>query len=149
MMISNQEQLLLLLRCMGCGVWLNLLWEAEAIVRRFHKLSKPVLFITDILLTVFSGWALFLFALAVNGGELRAVMLMAIAVGMIASHLSLGRWLQQAATLAARVFAYIDTVWSRCLKKSGEIGRKIRKKVVFFYKKVLQSRPSWVYNRNN
>ncbi len=149
MMISNGEQLLLLLRCLGCGVWLNLVWVAFDEVRRHFIHTKSMRFLADCICAILSGLCLFFFSLAVSGGELRAAMLAAIGIGCYVSHLSVGRLLSRFLQLLHHLLQAIGTVWERGFAKCAEGWRKIRKKVGFFYKKGLQSGYSWVYNRNN
>lgn len=139
-MISNQQQLLLLWRCLGCGVCLNLSWVLTAQIRRRYCRTKPMRFLFDCVLTVMTGFCLFMFALAVSGGELRAVTLAAVAVGAVVSHVSLGRLLSVVLNVIYRIFAYADTILKACLKKTVAIWRKIRKKVEIFCKKHLQSK---------
>ena len=83
---------------------------------------------------------MFLFALAVSGGELRAVMLSAVAVGAVVSHLSLGRLLSVILHAVHRFLTCADTVLKAYFKKTAEIWQKIQKKVEIFCKKHLQSK---------
>lgn len=149
MMISNQDQLLLLFRCLGCGVWLGFQWELISMIRQHVKKHRLLLLMTDILGAILSGFLLFVFALAVNGGELRAVMLAAVGAGMLAVHTAVAKpltWLfHKIKPLLMAVYAF----WGSCLRKGTLLSKKFRKKVVFFSKKGLQYIRSWVYNRNN
>ena len=149
MLISNHEQLILLLRCLGCGVWLNVVWVVLGAIRRHYLRTKLMRFVLDLVCAVLSGLCLFFFALAVSGGELRAAMLAAIGVGCYVSHLSIGRWLARILRLFHRLLQAVSAVWERTCAKCADGWRKIRKKVGFFYKKGLQSGHSWVYNRTN
>lgn len=149
MMISNKEQLLLLLRCLGCGVWLDLTWVVLGRIRRYYTHTKLARFLFDCVCAILSGLGLFFFSLAVSGGELRAAMLAAIGIGCYVSHLSIGRLLSRILQLFRCLLQVVCTVWERGFAKCAQGWRKIRKKVGFFYKKGLQSRYSWVYNRTN
>ncbi len=149
MMISNGEQLILLLRCLGCGVWLDLTWVLLEQIRRRYIRTKALRFLFDGVCAILSGFGIFLFSLAVSGGELRAVMLLAIGVGAYVSHLSVGRLFSLLLRAVCRVIGMVCGAWERGLQKGVELWRKIRKKVEFFSKKSLQNGRSWVYNRNN
>ena len=149
MMISNNQQLLLLWHCLGYGVWVDLSWIVLDHIRRRHLRTKPMRCLFDCVFAILSGFGLFMFSLAVSGGELRGIMLLAVAVGGMISHVSLGRMLSVLLSGLYHVAAAVDAASARCLQKTAEIWRKIRKKVEFFCKKHLQSMYSKVYNRNN
>ncbi len=149
MMISNDQQLLLLWRCLGYGVWLDLCWIFLDHIRRRYLRTKPMRFLFDCVFTILSGICLFIFSLAVSGGELRGIMLLAIAVGGYVSHLSLGRVLSGLISGFCRVAIRVDATLRGCLRKTAEIWQKKQKKVEFFCKKHLQTKRFRVYNRNN
>ncbi len=149
MMISNDQQLLLLWRCLGCGVWLDLCRIVLDRIRFRYLRTKPTRFLFDCVCTVLSGFVLFFFSLAVSGGEIRGAMLLAVAVGGCVSHLSLGRVLSALLIGSERAARAVDTAFRGCLRKMAEIWQKKRKKVEFFCKKHLQSAYVRVYNRNN
>ena len=148
MMISNREQLLLLFRCLGCGMWLGLFWEILSAFRRtvHYRIGR---FTLDMLGVPISGLFLFVFALAINAGEMRPVMLIAVAVGMVVIHTTIGRFIPRLKRWCKRVFAPFYMLWRACLQRGGLFFEKSRKKVVFFYKKGLQFCRIRVYNRNN
>ncbi|MBE6763716.1 MAG: hypothetical protein E7553_05105 [Ruminococcaceae bacterium] len=140
MMISNQEQLLLLWRYLGYGVWLNLFGIAFDRMR-LHFRSGAVRILLDIVGSVAAGFCLFIFSLAAGNGEIRPVMLLAVLIGAGVSHLSFGRLFT---LLLDRLNGSIRAL-NRCSagvkRKVADFGRKIRKKVELFYKKHLQSNP--------
>ncbi|MBR5540045.1 MAG: spore cortex biosynthesis protein YabQ [Clostridia bacterium] len=149
MMISNDQQFLLLWRCLGCGVWLDLCWIILNCIRHRYIRTKAMRFLFDCVFVVLSGLCLFVFSLAVSGGELRGAMLLAITVGGYVSHLSFGHMLSRLLSGFFRVVKTVDAVSKGCLRKTAEIWQKKRKKVEFFCKKHLQSAHLRVYNRNN
>ena len=112
-MVSNREQLLLLFRCLGCGVWLGLFWEIVVLVRRakHHRLLR---FAADVLGGAVSGLWLFLFALAANAGEMRPVMLLTVGIGMAVTHLTIGRWISPLQRWLKRIFTPFHRFWHIC-----------------------------------
>ncbi len=149
MLISNHEQLLLFMRCLGLGVWLQIVWETDAVIWYSLKKRKFLCMVKDFVLSLICGLTVFLFALAASGGELRAVMMVAVAIGAWVCHITFGRLIHRVAHCIRRLFAHIHDIWCRCLRKGRDICKKTLKKVVFFYKKGLRCGHIRVYNRNN
>ncbi len=144
MMTSNHEQLILLLRCMGLGMWLGVLWEWIQLIRRAAVAGKHrriAAFAVDFIGTLLSGGVVFLFALAANNGELRAVMLIAIAVGMATEHRTIGRLIRVFTPYICRFWKHISHFWEQLCNNFFTLAKVVRKKpkkVGFFYKKHLQ-----------
>lgn len=120
MMISNHEQLILLLRCLGCGVWLDLTWTLLEPLRQHVIRTKPMRFLFDCVCTILSGFCVFIFSLAVSGGELRAAMLLAIGVGAVASHASIGRALRLTIRLLHRLFRALTDIRKNGFRKTAK-----------------------------
>ena len=149
MLISNHEQLTLLLRCLGMGFWLQILWESDNVLFPHGNKQNWMYILKDFLLSLLCGLFCFVFSLAVNQGEWRLAMLAAIGVGAWVCHATYGRLIRTIAHRIRRLYKRIAAVWEQALQKGGSICKKMLKKLVFFYKKGLHTTPFWVYNRNN
>ena len=120
MMNSNHDQLVLMLYCLGGGVWLNLVWETVGCLHILMHTPKRSRFCCDVLLSIISGLALFLLALAVNGGEWQPWMPVVTAVGCGISHPVCGRLLKRLTRWLKPHIDRLQRLFERCWQKSGE-----------------------------
>lgn len=140
MLLSNHEQLLRLFYCLGFGA---LLYAYSALFRLWQILTKARAlgrFVSDVLLCVSGGVLFFLFNLAVSGGQLRAAMLLAVALGFATAHLTvrpIGHLLMPLVSAARRIGGFMR-------KK----GHNFLKNVGIFFKKGLHCIHKVVYNES-
>ncbi len=142
MMQSNLEQLWQIFACLGCGVWLGCGYDLLRAYRLWRGCGKHIVFLQDTVYVLFATVCLFLFTLAVNGGELRPDILLSVMLGFWLCRRTAGR-LFIAATRAAKQFA---APLAHIGVQIGDFTANFTKKIMFFSKKGLRRLSLMLYN---
>lgn len=88
---TNTEQLRELFLCGGMGFLLGLYYDVFRLLRLLLPAPAPVVFLQDVLFFITGAGAVFLFALAVTDGALRAYLFAGLAAGFGAYRCTVGR----------------------------------------------------------
>lgn len=148
MMQSNQEQLMHVFACLGFGVWLSFWYDLFRICRLWRRYSKGAVFVQDLLFVISGTVWFFLFALAVNGGELRPDILAAVTLGFLLCQQTAGRLVLAAARASKRLSVPIARVLTQISTTIGHFFAHFGKKIIFFSKKGLHRISYMLYNKN-
>lgn len=173
--ITNSGQLNELFLAGGVGFLLGAFYDVFRVIRLMMKPSAKWVFVQDLLFFSISAMVTFLFALAVNGGELRLYLIVGLTVGFTAYLVTVGRlvvrfarqiiqwviflwhWFWFAVCYPFRLFLkLIKKLFSRpaqaikrqLLKRKKKPEGKI-KKIFVFLKKPLHLPGTVLYNQNN
>ena len=143
-MQSNQEQLWQVFACLGCGVWLGCGYDLLRAYRVWRHCGKAVVFLQDLLFVLLATVCLFLFTLAVNGGELRPDILLSVLLGFWLCRRTAGRLFIAAARAAKRFAAPLARIGAEI----GDFTANFGKKIAIFSKKGLRRLSLMLYNKN-
>lgn len=146
MLLSNHEQLVRLFYCLGFGGVLCLYDSLFACWRRIAKRAPLRLFILDVILCVTGGGGFFIFSLAISGGELQAIMLLAVALGFAAMRTT-RRYVRHLLIVPlTRILTPVACAICHFCAAAREKMRIVSKKVAIFLKKGLHRIYNVVYN---
>lgn len=173
--ITNGGQLNELFLAGGLGFLLGGFYDVFRVIRLMMKPSAKWVFVQDLLFFSVSAVITFLFALAVNGGEMRLYLFLGLIIGFVAYLCTLGRVVVRCArgVIQGIVFVWhwfwFVVLWpfrmlGRLLKKiffrpiqamerllgklRAILGQKL-KKIPVFFKNLLHLSGPVLYNQNN
>lgn len=146
MMQSNLEQLWHVFACLGCGVWFGLGYDVLRVYRLWHRCSKGVIFLQDFLYILTATMCLFLFTLAVNGGELRPDIVAAVILGFLVFRHAGSPLVFTAARLIKHLFEPILRGAAQIGAQIGRFTANFIKKIAIFFKKGLHRISILLYN---
>ena len=117
MEIHIKEQLIIFLQSIVCGFFLGVVYEAFRTLHKIHKNSAVLMFFEDVIYAIISALITFLFIMAVNKGEIRAYILIGIAIGFLSYYQTLGRILNKLFELVFRCVSNVVKKLFAPLKK--------------------------------
>ena len=162
--VDNFAQITTFALALGVGLALCLLYDLFRILRLMWPPSRLLLFAQDVLYWVLSAVVVFLFLLVRCDGGIRFFAMLGLALGWLACHLTLSRWIYRVSKRLVRVVHRISRwVKRRILRPLARwirrifhaLGRLLKKlcnilkKVPVFLKKCLQRRKEMVYNQHD
>lgn len=89
--IDNLLQVINFARSLCLGIILCLIYDVIRAFRKLFEFSSINVFFQDVVFSLFSAFTIFTFLLSVTNGELRGFVFVSIAVGFIASRLTISR----------------------------------------------------------
>lgn len=173
--ITNGGQLNELFLAGGLGFLLGALYDVFRVIRLMMKPSAKWVFVQDLLFFIISAVVTFLFALGINGGELRLYLFLGLIVGFVAYLCTLGRvvvrcargvitgivfvwhWFWYMVFWPFRMlFKWLGKLLNRPFRALGRFFRKISgilggklKKISVFFRNPLHLPGHVLYNQNN
>ncbi|MGN0113975.1 MAG: spore cortex biosynthesis protein YabQ [Acutalibacteraceae bacterium] len=136
--------------CLLAGVALSLFADLLRALRKYLKLGKAAVFVTDLVFCIIAAILTFLMQFIYSNGTIRFYILSGELCGFLAARVAISplinklfAWIHKLLCLIIRpIKAIIATVW----QKVSLICKKLCKKLQLFAKNILKSIGSLVYN---
>lgn len=116
------------LRAIMLGVIFGFAYDILRILRRIVKRGRIAISIEDVFYWFVVSIIMFIFLYQINGGTVRAYVIVAVAIGMILYEISIGRF----------VVKYVSKILRVIINKIGKILRKVLNIIKFALKKCLK-----------
>lgn len=127
------------LLCVGFGFLLDILYIAVRFIRKIFFVSHKAVLVQDISYFVAATLGVFFFLLYANNGEVRGYVFLALLLGGIICHCSLGQFILK---LSDHIALFLRKILTRLLDpfrmimvKVAQILKKLRKKLAKLIKK--------------
>lgn len=151
--INNSLQLLSFGRALLLGVIICLVYDVLRVCRKIYAFSVLGIFFQDVIFSVLSAFAVFIFLLGVTNGEMRGYVFLGLSIGFLFSRLTLSRiWFLSLRLVLSKIKWIFSLVSGYIYKAFDKIVGKVAtffKKSLKTLKKLLKKQGEMLYTKGN